>query len=528
VIRGPSGIGKSTIVKLVALQLQNSDGYHILPVTHPEYIVKYLDPDRKQIFIIDDICGKFSVDTPLIDSWDRVNHRILKYCKDNKEFRFLGTSRLQINVSSQYKNLQEQFEMVECNLLQKKFLYSKEEKLKMAAACHIDQETIKQLDDKILSLYDMFPLLCKMYASSESNPGVSFFEYPLEAIEKQLNEMKEQNECHFIGLALIVVYNNKLYKKQDKNNKFDKVFDDVFEDLGLVNRPSKKSVLSGLRTVAGNYTKELESTITFIHDKIFDIVSFYFGKMIPETILTHGSGTFIAERVLFETIKEDCDELKIVIPSDLEDSYFDRMVVEIENNRFYNVFKNVQVRNELYQEKFISFLSKHQRIIQKLLYNRWPLYLSAAKGCKLLVQFILSKKSGRCNKLDKDRNDQDMLMDKPESDMYDCSFDSDLENKSRSKNSFNRGFNNVYTDDDARTTDEDENGLQFEISPMVAAREGDYSDIVKCLVEYGYDINHSDKYLPTPLFRDCKYSNKDVSEFLLKRNCKVDAINKND
>jgi ABC-type sugar transport system ATPase subunit len=26
VIRGPSGIGKSTIVKLVALQLQNSDG----------------------------------------------------------------------------------------------------------------------------------------------------------------------------------------------------------------------------------------------------------------------------------------------------------------------------------------------------------------------------------------------------------------------------------------------------------------------------------------------------------------------
>jgi hypothetical protein len=51
-----------------------------------------------------------------------------------------------------------------------------------------------------------------MYAASESNPGVRFFEYPLEAIEEQLNEMKEQNECCFIGLALIVVYNNKLYK----------------------------------------------------------------------------------------------------------------------------------------------------------------------------------------------------------------------------------------------------------------------------------------------------------------------------
>jgi hypothetical protein len=30
-----------------------------------------------------------------------------------------------------------------------------------------------------------------------------------------------------------------------------------------------------------------------------------------------------------------------------------------------------------------------------------------------------------CNKLDKDGNHQDMLKDKPESDMYDCSFDDD-------------------------------------------------------------------------------------------------------
>jgi hypothetical protein len=109
----------------------------------------------------------------------------------------------------------------------------------------------------------------------------------------------------------------------------------------------------------------------------------YFGKRIPKTILTHGSGTFIAEKFLFESVKEDCDDLKIVIPSELEDSYFNRMVEEIENNRFYNVFKNVQVRNELYQRKFISFLSKHQSIIQKLLYNRWPLYLSAVKGCTI-------------------------------------------------------------------------------------------------------------------------------------------------
>jgi hypothetical protein len=39
-----------------------------------------------------------------------------------------------------------------------------------------------------------------MYAASESNPGMRFFEYPLQAIEEQLDEMNEQNECCFIGL----------------------------------------------------------------------------------------------------------------------------------------------------------------------------------------------------------------------------------------------------------------------------------------------------------------------------------------
>jgi hypothetical protein len=80
------------------------------------------------------------------------------------------------------------------------------------------------------------------------------------------------------------------------------------------------------------------------HFEIFDHFYFVVGVCIiccclwQLKILTHGSGTFIAERFLFESVKEDCDDLKIVIPSELEDSYFNRMVEEIENNRFYNVF----------------------------------------------------------------------------------------------------------------------------------------------------------------------------------------------
>ena len=519
-ITGPSGIGKSTIVKLVALQLQKTKDYHILPVMCPKDIVKYFDPNIKQIYIIDDICGTFSVDQSMINSWERIKCQILKYCKNNKDFRVLGTCRLEISISGPFRKLQEKYAITECNLLEKKFLYSKEEKLKIAA-CHIDEETIKQLDDKILNTYNMFPLLCMMFAASESKPGVRFFEYPLQAIEEQLDQMNEQNECCCIGLALIVVYNNKLYKHLLQNGddkKFEDVFNKVFEELELRSKPSKRSVLSYLKALEGIYTKEIESTITVIHDKIFDIFALYFGKKIPKTILTHGSGTFIAERFLFESVKDD---LKIVLPSELEHSYFNRMVEEIENNRFYNVFENVQVCNELYQGKFISFLSKHQSIVQKLLYNKWPLYLSAVNGYKLLVEFILNEKrtSGMCNKLEKDGNHQDMLKNKPESDMYACSIDTDNDESTP-----------IFydTDDDKRTTAVDAYRIKFEYSLMLAACEGGDINIVECLIEYGYNIDHSDTNLPTLLFSACKYGNKDVVDFLLKRNCKVDAINEND
>jgi hypothetical protein len=103
------------------------------------------------------------------------------------------------------------------------------------------------------------------------------------------------------------------------DDKFKDVFKYVFEELGLRNKPSKRSVLSGLQAQVGIYTKELESTITIIHDKIFDILSLYFGKRIPKAILTHGSGTFIAERFLFESVKDD---LKIVTPGLLSEAAY--------------------------------------------------------------------------------------------------------------------------------------------------------------------------------------------------------------
>jgi hypothetical protein len=77
-----------------------------------------------------------------------------------------------------------------------------------------------------------------------------------------------------------------------------------------------------------------------------------------------------------------------------------------------------------------------------------------------------------------------MLMDKPESNMYACNIDTD---NGESTTEFGD-----TDDDNKRITEEDVDRIKFKNSPMVAACEEGYIDIVECLVENGYNIDHSD------------------------------------
>jgi hypothetical protein len=45
----------------------------------------------------------------------------LKYHKDNKDFRVLGTCRLEISISGPFRKFQKKYEMTKCNLLQEKY-----------------------------------------------------------------------------------------------------------------------------------------------------------------------------------------------------------------------------------------------------------------------------------------------------------------------------------------------------------------------------------------------------------------------
>lgn len=58
-IVGEPGMGKSFLMHHVALQLHTKMEYNIIPCSGIQDIVQHYKGDTRQLFILDDICGKY-------------------------------------------------------------------------------------------------------------------------------------------------------------------------------------------------------------------------------------------------------------------------------------------------------------------------------------------------------------------------------------------------------------------------------------------------------------------------------------
>ncbi|CAG2197839.1 unnamed protein product [Mytilus edulis] len=83
-ITASSGVGKTATLRHVALQMVE-EGYDVLMVTEPGDILRFYNPNKKTLFVVDDLCGNFSLDQSDIKSWEPVMEDIKKILiKTNK------------------------------------------------------------------------------------------------------------------------------------------------------------------------------------------------------------------------------------------------------------------------------------------------------------------------------------------------------------------------------------------------------------------------------------------------------------
>ncbi|CAC5377818.1 unnamed protein product [Mytilus coruscus] len=77
-----SGAGKTATLRHVALQMAKYN-YDVLLVTYQDEIIKFYSPNKKTMFVVDDLCGNFSFDHSEINIWRPVIDH-LKMVLENK------------------------------------------------------------------------------------------------------------------------------------------------------------------------------------------------------------------------------------------------------------------------------------------------------------------------------------------------------------------------------------------------------------------------------------------------------------
>ncbi|CAG2234019.1 unnamed protein product [Mytilus edulis] len=75
IITGSPGCGKSVTAHHVALKLEK-EGYDIIPCDEPSEILMYFTKEKIQVFVIDDVCGKFALNQHKSDSWEQYDSKL--------------------------------------------------------------------------------------------------------------------------------------------------------------------------------------------------------------------------------------------------------------------------------------------------------------------------------------------------------------------------------------------------------------------------------------------------------------------
>ncbi|CAC5412498.1 unnamed protein product [Mytilus coruscus] len=373
-VTGSSGTGKSFIVHHIALHLFQKDGYEIIPfVTGPSDIIHYYDPKRKQVFVVDDICGKESINIQIIELWKSYYSNLEKIFLPSRktsrskdvfqDTKLLISCRLLIAKDKQFRNI-ELFTRNECNLLSSNMCLLPQERLQMIQK-YLPEEMIHYVES-ILENFDCFPLLCCLSKNKTSEELVKLFSSPIEIIKSDVNNIHLQNKFQFCALVLCVLFREGFSEKwvQSKSmpeeNKF-KIYEIIKQlSIDLTIESSRKSLVEGFTILEGTYLKKRGTSYRIIHDKVYTFISVICGEHLTSCFLRYAPSSFIRDNFLFTCCHTKHTDIFILLDEDMEEEYFNRLYDDLKNRNLDSTFHNKLLKYTSFRNKLLEYLRQNE------------------------------------------------------------------------------------------------------------------------------------------------------------------------
>ncbi|VDH98827.1 Hypothetical predicted protein [Mytilus galloprovincialis] len=500
-----SGVGKTSAIRHIALLMAEKD-YDVLPVSDPYEIINFYNKSRKSLFVIDDICGTFSLDNERLERWS-VILKDIKILLDEGNCKIIAACRLQIFNDAKFERMSV-FKLSVCNLMSDETMLTGREKQDIAELyLKADASKICKLHDA----FDFFPLLCRLYHENKSTNINDFFENPFQVYESELDRMfLNGNYTKYCALALCVLFNNKLpqlYLSTDVDKKVKHIFKNTFEECKLSRGTPILFVKDELDSLIDTFVKKDETFYRILHDKLFDFLACYFGKKMIKCLIRNANKYLIAERFSFED-QEELDEFLIAIPPDCEMMYLERLFEDWTNGEVSCVLHNKNMKSLDFRHTFLTYLQGLNPTLQNKLahtYNTGYFDTVLINCCWTgdinFVKWCISQNTdvNECN------NDGVFPS------IVACYIGST--EILRLLLNLNADINNCTT--------------KFGTSALYTACMHGHTEIVKMLVDNNVDVNKCDKTGTSPLYRACHDGHIEIVNILMEQNIDINKCREN-
>ncbi|XP_052058901.1 uncharacterized protein LOC127699188 [Mytilus californianus] len=393
-ITASSGVGKTATLRHVALRMVE-EGYDVLIVTEPGDILRFYNPNKKILFVVDDFCGNFSLDQSDIKSWEPIMEDI-KQNLNQKQTKILAACRLQVYQDDKFDSLSV-FKSCVCNMLSRNICLLKNEK-KSIAKLYLKAKASEISD--FYDLYDCFPLLCKFYHDNPELIITDFFQNPYSIYEAEINKfLKKGLHAKYCALALCVMFNNKLKEEifiEEINKETRTIIENTCEACRLDRGTSRLVLQDELESLTHTYIKKEQNKYKILHDKIFDFFAKIFGQKIICCLIKNADSGLIKERFVIER-KDDMDQFITIIPTKYHLMYIQRLIDDWSNGKIQDVFSNINMKMPLFTQKFLCYFYtldiSYQRRLANICTNnnQTPIMIACNHGHTEMVKMLLER-----------------------------------------------------------------------------------------------------------------------------------------
>lgn len=485
-----------------------TDNYDICFVSNPMKLIDSINTATKQIFVIDDIVGKYSLNDYSLQTWRAELNLIKQIIGQSLITKLILTCRSYIYRNEKFGLLK--LPHIHCDMLADEMFLTREER-RSICHCYVSAEEFQSLHENVMMLYSFFPLICMRYKDKDAKDINEYFTHPFDIIENEMIELRISSDPCFLALGLLVIYNNNIDKEslnlydQNRTTEFriTDVLSDMLLDIDYGYIISLKGISVSLSLLENIYLSETALTFTCINKSMFDMLVGTVGRHFIPCILKHSDSEFIKkyiELVKFSTVR---NSHTIQIERKYENLYFMRIIDDINNGLYLDVFETVQMKLKEYRLHFLENVlkTKEPTLCKSKKDGSTPLHVTSLLGYHDFSLFFAENYTSHVNSRDNTgKTPLHMACSKG-----------------------NTAIAKLLIKHNAIINQMDIN----KVTPLMLACSSGKIDLIKYLLSKHVNINGLNVFGSNPLLYACIRNNFEVFSILLQHNASVNCFNKN-